>query len=231
VSFNDAQVFDEEGAEVSNKPTESGLFGGWFGQKEKKLQPGEGDLAQSQISAFTEEERKREPMVSKEEQRRLQQEQLKRARHSEVAEKQEESARDAYMPSTLGTRPGAYDGRGALPPVVLPQIPYKMRAGESQESARVKMETIVIKNLISSYFDLTKKNIADMVPKTIMAFLVNESKRIAQNELVDKIYKQGDFDNLIVEDPMVKASRTNCTRVIKALKTAQGLLGEVTQHK
>ena len=93
------------------------------------------------------------------------------------------------------------------------------------------METVVIKNLISSYFDLTKKNIADMVPKTIMAFLVNESKRIAQNELVDKIYKQGDFDSLIVEDPMVKASRDNCVRTIKALKTAQGLLGEVTQYK
>ena len=66
-----------------------------------------------------------------------------------------------------------YDPRSTLPQVILPAIPYQMRADKLQESARVKMETIVIKNLISSYFDLTKKNVADLVPKTIMAFLVN----------------------------------------------------------
>lgn len=41
------------------------------------------------------------------------------------------------------------------------------------------METRVIQNLISSYFNLVKKNIADLVPKTIMAFLVHESRQIA----------------------------------------------------
>ena len=53
------------------------------------------------------------------------------------------------------------------------------------------METRVIQNLIQSYFDLVKKNIADLVPKTVMAFLVNESRKIAQSELVECIYKQG----------------------------------------
>jgi len=90
------------------------------------------------------------------------------------------------------------------------------------------METRVIQNLIQSYFDLVKKNIADLVPKTIMAFLVNESRRIAQSELVESIYKQGNLDQLVVEDPMVRANRENCKKVIKALQTAQNLLGEVT---
>lgn len=69
-----------------------------------------------------------------------------------------------------------------------------MRANATQDSARVIMETRVIQNLIQSYFDLTKKNIADLVPKTIMAFLVNESRNIAQSELVEQIYKQGNLD-------------------------------------
>ena len=47
------------------------------------------------------------------------------------------------------------------------------------------IETKVIQNLIQSYFDLVKKNIADIVPKTIMAFLVNESRKRAQSELVE----------------------------------------------
>ena len=50
---------------------------------------------------------------------------------------------------------------------------------ENQESSRVVMETRVIQNLIESYFNLFKKNIADMIPKTVMAFLVNESRKIA----------------------------------------------------
>ena len=93
------------------------------------------------------------------------------------------------------------------------------------------METRVIQNLIQSYFDLTKKNIVDLVPKTIMAFLVNESRKLAQSELIEKVYKQGNFEELIVEDVMVKANRENCKKVIKALKTAQSLLGEATQYK
>ena len=60
-----------------------------------------------------------------------------------------------------------------------------MRANAHQESCRVIMETRVIQNLIQSYFDLVKKNIADLVPKSIMAFLINESRRIAQSELVE----------------------------------------------
>lgn len=88
-----------------------------------------------------------------------------------------------------------------LPPIVVPSIPHKMRASGNQESCRVIMETRVIQNLMQSYFDLVKKNISDLVPKTVMAFLVNESRKIAQSELVEMIYKGSDLDELVVEDP------------------------------
>lgn len=121
--------------------------------------------------------------------------------------------------------------KSMLPTVKLPPIPIRMKASKDQVSARVIMETRVVQNLIQSYFDLVKKNIADLVPKTIMAFLVHESKKIAQSELVESIYKQGNLDQLVVEDPMVAAQRENCKKAIQALKTAQNLLGEVTQYK
>ena len=76
-----------------------------------------------------------------------------------------------------------------------------------------------------------KKNIADLVPKTIMAMLINESKRLAQSELVVKVYEADDLDSLMVEDPIVAANRDACQQVIKALRTAQVLLTEVTQFK
>ncbi len=120
---------------------------------------------------------------------------------------------------------------GNLPAVILPQIQHKMRASAKQENSRVLMETLVIKNLIQSYFNLVKKNISDLIPKTIMAFLVNNSRKQAQSELVEIIYKESDLDALVVEDPMVRAQRDSCKKAIDALKTAQNLLGEVTQYK
>ena len=47
-----------------------------------------------------------------------------------------------------------------LPEVILDQTPVHMRASADQESARVIMETRVIQNLIYSYFNIVKKNMA-----------------------------------------------------------------------
>ena len=88
------------------------------------------------------------------------------------------------------------------------------------------METIIIKNLITSYFNVVRKNISDIVPKSIMSFLVNQSKSIAQSELVNSIYEDPNKDELLVEDPTVALNRDNCKKVIKALRNAQELLNE-----
>ena len=68
-----------------------------------------------------------------------------------------------------------------------------------------------------------------MVPKTIMAFLINESRKMAQSELVTQIYKAGNLEGLLVEDPLVVQQREQCRKVIEALKAAQKLLREVNQ--
>ena len=82
----------------------------------------------------------------------------------------ERNKNDFEILQRFGNEPSAYD-RSNLPPVILPSIPQKMRA--SNENSRMVMETLMIQNLIQSYFAIVKKNIADLVPKTIMAFLVN----------------------------------------------------------
>ena len=81
-----------------------------------------------------------------------------------------------YRPQ--GQRP-TIDEHGNLPEVFLEDVPRMLRSHPEQESSRVIMETRVIQNLIFSYYTIVKKNIADLVPKTIMNFLVNESRRLA----------------------------------------------------
>lgn len=64
-----------------------------------------------------------------------------------------------------------------------------------------------------------------------MAFLINESRKIAQSELVSQIYKSGNIESLLVEDPMIVQNRLNCRKVLLALRQAQKILAEVDQFK
>ena len=93
------------------------------------------------------------------------------------------------------------------------------REGEGNASPRSSMETRVIKNLITSYFNVVRKNINDMVPKTIMAFLVNKSKNNSQKELVAALYSgEMDIDDLLNEDEATKRKREVCKNMIETLK-------------
>ena len=99
---------------------------------------------------------------------------------------------------------------GDLPEIILDDVEEKLRAHPEQESSRVIMETRVIQNLIYSYFSIVKKTIADLVPKTIMNFLVEESRRMAQAELVQQVYQDPKLADLLVEDPIIAANREAC---------------------
>ena len=89
----------------------------------------------------------------------------------------------------------------------------------------------MIKNLIASYFDVVRKNISDLVPKTIMAFLITQSRQKAQGELVEEIYSKEKINDLMIEDPMVAKNREMVLESIKALRQAQTILNEATQFK
>ena len=79
-------------------------------------------------------------------------------------------------------------------------------------------EIRVIKNLILSYFNIERKNIADMVPKTIVFHLIKHSQSVAQSELVNAIYSDPNKNDLLVEDPNVAINKENCQKVIFALR-------------
>ena len=61
-----------------------------------------------------------------------------------------------------------------------------------------------------------------------MAFLVNKSKGIAQSELVSEIYKIGNLEDLLIEDPVVAQTRELRKKEVAALRTAQSCLSEVS---
>ncbi len=105
-------------------------------------------------------------------------------------------------------------------------LPENMRA-DTPPTGRELLETEIIKRLLKSYFKVVKKNIADLVPKTIMAFLVNKSKAIAQNELVGSLYSEQSIETLMVENPAILEKRTECRKMVDALQEALKVLHEV----
>ncbi|KAL0208458.1 hypothetical protein P9112_011045 [Eukaryota sp. TZLM1-RC] len=89
------------------------------------------------------------------------------------------------------------------------------------------MATELIGRLLESYFTLVAKKVRDTVPKTIMAFLINETKETLQNELVQYLYKEDMFEQLLAEDPEVAARRKALNERLSVLRKAFDIINEV----
>ncbi|CAL5421806.1 unnamed protein product [Camellia sinensis] len=75
-----------------------------------------------------------------------------------------------------------------MPSVIqLREPPAILRPSEAQTDNEA-VEIIVTKLLLSSYYDIVRKNIQDFVPKAIMHFLVNHTKRDLLNTFIQKLY-------------------------------------------
>ena len=111
----------------------------------------------------------------------------------------------------------------------LPNVPDKMRSGGPNGTLtdRERVETEIIKTLLSSYFDIVKKNFLDLVPKTIMHFLVNAFKESLQNELVKELYKEEMMLDLMKETPDVASRRKACREMKELLRRGLEIVNEV----
>jgi len=108
----------------------------------------------------------------------------------------------------------------------LNQVPDRMRMGPLvSERDRVEME--VIKSLIASYYEIVKKNYIDLVPKTIMLFLVNAFKNSIQTELVTELYRDGTAKNLLRESAEVAEHRKELRETKELLQRALEIVNEV----
>lgn len=125
----------------------------------------------------------------------------------------------------VGGREGAWEG-GREAVVKLPQVPEVMRYGDGPND-REKIETEIIKALTASYFDVVRKNFMDMVPKTIMYFLVNHAKDNLQNELVSNLYRDDLIGESMRETADVAMRRKNAQEMKLLLQKALEIVNEV----
>lgn len=117
---------------------------------------------------------------------------------------------------------------GGPPSIVhLPQVPDTMKQTDAPPTERDQVEMEVIKSLIESYFQIVRKNFCDMVPKTIMYFLVNHVRDAMQNELVGELYREAEVGNLMKEAEDIAHRRQTCEEMNDLLKKAMEIVNEV----
>merc|ERR1719192_3042808 len=96
---------------------------------------------------------------------------------------------------------------------------------------REQLELLVIKRFIRSYFGIVKKNIADLVPKSIMFMLVNKSKQRLQQDLALALYKEDQFESLLSESPEIARKRKAAQDLLVILQKALQIINEVNDYR
>lgn len=87
-------------------------------------------------------------------------------------------------------------------------------------------ENYPLGSLITSYFNIVRKTIQDLVPKAVMHLLVNYCRESVQNRLVASLYKEELFNDLLQEDENLAADRAKCKAMLDVYRRAFQIINE-----
>ncbi|KAF2212108.1 hypothetical protein CERZMDRAFT_68343 [Cercospora zeae-maydis SCOH1-5] len=94
-------------------------------------------------------------------------------------------------------------------------------------SEKETQEVEVIKLLISSYFNIVRRTMIDMVPKAIMLNLVEHTKEEMQRELLEQMYRTQELDDLLKESDYTTRRRKECQQMVESLSRASEIVSQV----
>ncbi|ETS77141.1 Vacuolar protein sorting-associated protein 1 [Pestalotiopsis fici W106-1] len=107
------------------------------------------------------------------------------------------------------------------------EAPPPMLKASGTLSERENIEVEVIKLLISSYYNIVKRTMIDMVPKAIMLNLVQFTKDEMQRELLENMYRQETLDELLKESDYTVRRRKECQQMVESLSRASEIVSQV----
>jgi len=96
-------------------------------------------------------------------------------------------------------------------------------------SSKEERDCQVIERLLRSYYAIVSKNIEDLVPKTIMHFMVEYVQKNLHSQLVNQLYRPDQFDQLLAESDEVCKHRESASAMLDALKRASDVIGEIRE--
>ena len=153
------------------------------------------------------------------------------ARGKQTTQSQESAGLKTYLFGGRGSRnnqqePVIDSSRGAGAPVIrLPNLPQSIRPSD-ELTDREHMETEMIHSLVTSYFNIVRKQLTDAVPKAIMYWLVNNVSNGLQAELIKELYGESN-NELMKESDDVARRRHGLMEMVSVLFKAQEVVGEI----
>ncbi|KAJ5641935.1 Vacuolar protein sorting-associated protein 1 [Penicillium lividum] len=107
------------------------------------------------------------------------------------------------------------------------EAPPPMLKASATLSERESTEVEVIKLLITSYFNIVKRTMIDMVPKAVMYTLVQFTKDTMQGELLEYMYRNNELDDLLKESDYTTRRRKECQQMVESLSRASEIVSQV----
>ncbi|CAM0904934.1 unnamed protein product [Alopecurus aequalis] len=127
------------------------------------------------------------------------------------------------LPSMSDTRVHSLNSLYSM--IRLREPPITLKPSENKTD-QDRIEIAIVKLLIKSYYDIVRKSIEDTVPKAIMHFLVNHTKRELHNVLIRKLYRENLLDEMLRETDEVLIRRQRIQETLKVLEQAHRTLEE-----
>ncbi|KAF5731901.1 Dynamin-related protein 3A isoform 1 [Tripterygium wilfordii] len=130
------------------------------------------------------------------------------------------------IPTTKSYTEPVHSLEEAFSMIHLREPPTILRPSENR-SEQESIEITVTKLLLRSYYDIVLKNIEDSVPKAIMHFLVNHTKRELHNVFIKKLYRENLFEEMLQEPEEVATKRKRTREMLRVLQQAFRTLDEL----
>uniref|UniRef100_A0A8C0C2G3 Dynamin-2 n=1 Tax=Buteo japonicus TaxID=224669 RepID=A0A8C0C2G3_9AVES len=93
---------------------------------------------------------------------------------------------------------------------------------------QLERQVETIRNLVDSYVGIINKSIRDLMPKTIMHLMINNTKDFIHSELLAYLYSSADQNSLMEESADQAQRRDDMLRMYHALKEALNIIGDIS---
>ncbi|XP_071371762.1 dynamin-1a isoform X3 [Centroberyx affinis] len=93
---------------------------------------------------------------------------------------------------------------------------------------QLERQVETIRNLVDSYMAIVNKTVRDLMPKTIMHLMINNTKDFINAELLAQLYSCGDQNTLMEESQEQAQHRDEMLRMYHALREALSIIGDIS---
>ncbi|XP_061750168.1 dynamin-1-like isoform X1 [Nerophis ophidion] len=93
---------------------------------------------------------------------------------------------------------------------------------------QLERQVEIVRNLVDSYLSIIHRTIKDLVPKTVMHLMVNNTKDFIHSDLLAQIYSCADQNTLMDESQEQARHRDDMLRMYHALREGLDIIGDIS---